>query len=288
MKLSIIIVHYNTPELLQNCIDSINQTSKGVEYEIVVVDNASQKKIDKSSLNIKLIQNKKNLGFAEANNQGIRVAKGEYILLLNSDTIFKDNILSEMITWLSSHKQVGVVSCGLANEDGSLQRNGGSFPNLLTVFFWMFFIEDVPFISQVLPTYHPKPSSHSRDLDWVTGAFMLMSRDAVEDAGLMPEDYFMYTEDVDYCWQFKEKNWRVSYQPKWRIIHLGGKSSKPGTGLVKEFSTMRIFWRKHYPSWQMPLLRFILRFGAFMRMVLFGILHGKESIKIYAQAFRAS
>lgn len=292
MDLSIIIINFNTHALTIGCIESIETHTQGISYEIIVVDNASAKadrlELEKSlkKHNISLIKNSTNVGFAKANNQGIHKSRGDYVLLLNSDTKLNDNLLPSMIDWLKSHPKAGVVSTALKNVDGSGQRNGGFFPNLATVFMWMYFIEDLPILNNFLRTFHPLPSKKTKQLDWVTGAFMLMPRSAIEKAGRMPEEYFMYTEDVDFCYQFKAHGYQVWYLPKFSITHFGGASGKSGLGLVSEFKTLKVFFKKHYPQWQLPILEFLLKSGAFLRMFLFGILKGPEVGKLYEKIYR--
>ncbi len=304
IDLSIIIVNYNTKKLIKDCLQSIINKTKGIDYEIIVVDNASQdgsvewltKQVGKYSF-IKLVKNKKNLGFAPANNQGIKKARGQYILLLNSDTIVKDNLLAEMVAWMEAHPKAGVVTAALINKDGSLQGTGGYFPNLFRVFAWMFFLENIPLVDRLIKPFHPMhPNSpfykgevffkkpHQRD--WVTGAFFLMRKKVVEEVGLMDEDYFMYVEEVDYCWRIKKAGWQVWFLPQWKIVHLGGASSTSEFALLSEYQGIKIFYQKHKPAWQGWLLKWLLKAGAALRFVVYNLLKRKELAAIYVKAFR--
>lgn len=161
IDLSIIIVSFNTRKILQDCIESVLKYKKSINLEIVLVDNNSKDgTVDdfenkdlvysKNKKVIKIIKNNQNFGFAKANNQGIKIAKGKYILLLNSDTLIETNVFSEMVDFLNIHKNAGVVSSMLRNKDGSNQGTGGYFPNLFRVFCWMFFIEDIPFLDKFI------------------------------------------------------------------------------------------------------------------------------------------
>lgn len=303
MDLSIVIVNFKTPELIRTCIKSINENLKGTDAELIIVDNASDDqsfkdlKEIKSKIPIKLIQNRENMGFAKANNQGIKIAKGDYILLLNSDTIVEENIFSEMISWMRNRSDVGIVSCALKNKDGSLQGTGGSFPTLFKVFAWMFFLEDIPFLDYLIGPFHPMHSSSpfykgesqfvkEREKDWVTGAFFLLKKDVIEKVGYFDEDYFMYTEEVDFCFRAKKKGWRVWYLPKWSIIHLGGASSTSEFAIINEYKGVKTYYQKHMPAWQMPFLRIFLKGGAALRILLFGILKGGKVANIYVKAFK--
>ena len=299
MDLSIIIVSYNTKDLLASCIKSVVENTKKIKFEIIVVDNNSKDQSAEvaTKLGAIVLKNKKNLGFAAANNQGFKASHGEYILFLNSDTEIHDNVLGEMVDWMKVNSKVGVSSCALKNKDGSLQATGGFFPSLVSVFSWMT-IQDLPFVDSIIKPFHPYHSKSflgksasfydkSRELDWVTGAFLLTKREVLEAVGGWDESYFMYVEEVDLCFRIKKLGYKVQYLPKWNITHLGGGSSKTSEfALISEYQGMIRFYKKFYPFWQMPILRATLKIGALGRIVLFGILEGRQSAQIYAKAFR--
>jgi len=304
MELSIVIISFNTEKLLKNCLDSILKNTANLRYEIIVVDNASLdasvqvvEKLQKRFKNIKLIKNKENLGFSGANNLGIKVAKGKFILLLNSDTIIHDNLLFEMIGWMQKNPKAGIVSCNLKNKDGSLQGTGGYFPTLSRVFSWMFFLDDIPFLDYIIKPFHPMHEKSpiyrgnhfyrkERQLDWVTGAFMLIRKEVFEDVGYFDEDYFMYTEEVDLCFRAKKAGWEIWYLPNWSITHFGGASSSREFPIISEYKSVKLFYKKHFPAWQFSFLRLFLKCGALLRMVVFGLLKGKDVAKAYAKAFK--
>lgn len=296
--LSIIIVSFNTKELVLSAINSIKKNTKDINLEIIVVDNASTDGSPEAISNlggVKLIRNKNNIGFAGANNQGIRIAKGRYVLLLNSDTIISENLLKEMVLWMDRKSKAGAATCSLKNKDGSIQGTGGFFPTLPRVFSWMT-IQDLPFIDRLIKPFHPAKSKSfagetefykkQRELDWITGAFMLIRKDVFEKAGLFDEDYFMYVEDVDFCYRVKGQNWEIWYLPQWSIIHYGGASGSTRLSVLSEFEGLKKFYKKYYPKWQYPVLRTLLKIGSLGRIMLFGILEGPDSAKIYARAFR--
>ena len=301
IDLTIIIISFNTKELLSNCVESVFEKTRNINYEVIVVDNASKdgsvKALDKrikSPVCIKIIKNKLNVGFASANNQGLRKAQGRYILLLNSDTILKDNVLGEFTHWMDQNLEVGIATCALKNQNGSFQGSGGFFPTLARVFSWMT-IQDIPGVDWVIKPFHPLHSKsfglgsnfyeRQREMDWITGAFFFMRRDVLKQVGLLDENYFMYVEELDYCFRAKKKGWKVYYLPQWEIIHLGGASSTSEFALLSEYKGIKLFYKKYYPAWQFPVLRLLLKFGALGRIILFGILEGPSSAKIYAKAF---
>ncbi len=293
--LSIIIVSFNTEKLTRECIESVVKNTKGISYEFLVMDNISKDgsvKMLKSlsqQFPLTLIENKDNIGFGAANNQGMKRAVGRYLLLLNSDTFVKDNTLGEMVKWMDENPKVGISSCALKNNDGSLQGTGGYFPNLFRVFAWMFFLEDIPYLSRLIKPYHPMhPNSpfykgedffkKPQERDWLTGAFFLFRREVFNDVGYFDKDYFMYVEEIDYAYTAKEKGWQVWFLPEWSITHYGGASGTSEFATLSEYKSLKVFYKKHYPKWQMPLLRLFLRLGALPRLLF--------NFKIYAKAFR--
>jgi GT2 family glycosyltransferase len=305
MDLSIIIVSFNTKKILRDCIESVIKTTKEIKYEIIVVDNDSKDdsvellKLLAKKYPIRVIVNKKNAGFGIANNQGTKIAKGKYILFLNSDTLIKKNVLGEMVLWMEGNSKVGVATCALKNSDGSLQGTGGYFPNLFKVFAWMFFLEDIPLVDRLIKPFHPMHSqsplykgerffkkAHQRD--WVTGAFLLTRKEIFEKVGGFDQDYFMYTEEVDLCWRIKKKGWQIWFLPKWNITHLGGVSSTSEFPILSEYKGVKLFYKKNKPAWQMPLVRLFLKGGAALRIPFFGLIKGKEAAITYAKAFKAA
>lgn len=300
LDLSVIIVSFNTKELLKNCIESVVKNTFGIKYEVVIVDNGSKDgsveflKTLVRTARVKIILNKANIGFGGANNKGLRNAMGEYVLLLNSDTVIHNNVLGEMVEWMRQNTSIGVSSCALKNSDGSIQGTGGYFPTLIRVFSWMT-IQDFPFVDKLISPFHPMHDrsfskgddfyKKERELDWVTGAYMLIRKKTLNGVGYFDSDYFMYTEEVDLCYRIKRAGWKIIYLPKWCITHLSAASSSKENALLGEYKGVKTFYKKHYPSWQYPLLRILLKIGALGRMVLFGLLNGRGGFITYVRAF---
>lgn len=280
LDLSIVIINFNTKKLTQECIASIKRFTSKLTYEIILVENSSEKKEFVKLPGIKIINPGKNLGFTGGNVAGMKLAKGKFVLILNSDTLIHDNVLTEMVSWMDKNPQIGIGSCSLKNKDGSLQSTGGYFPTLLRVFSWMT-IQDLPFVDNFIPPFHPKSTNFyhkEKELDWLTGAFMMIRREVIDQIGYFDEEYFMYTEDTDYCFRARQKGWQVYYNPAWSITHLGGASSTKEFPLLSEFKNVKLFYKKHYPAWQYPILRFLLKLGSLWRIILI-------NPKIYAKAF---
>ena len=305
MDLTIVVINFNTKELTRKCLDSILKNTKNLLYEIVVVDNASTDgsqtfllRLYRKIRFISFIGNKKNLGFAKANNQGARKAKGKFILFLNSDTEIYDNVLGEMCEWMDQKQKVAVSTCALVNKNGTLQGSGGYFPTLPRVFSWMFFIEDIPYLDKLIKPFHPvhmksffykglSQFKKMRSQDWITGAFFLVKRDVFEEVGGFDEDYFMYTEEVDLCFRIKKLGFEVWYLPQWEIVHLGGASSTNEFPILSEFKSVELYYQKNMPRWQYQYLRIFLKCGTVIRALVFGMLSGREAYKLYAKANRA-
>lgn len=300
MKISVIIVSYNTKKLLKECLDSLFEKNKDQNMEVIVVDNAStdgsQLMVKKNFPLVNFLENKENLGFATGNNIGLRRSKGEYALLLNSDTRFVENSIEKMIGFIEKNPKVGIASCQLIYENGEIQPSGGFFPSLWRVLIWMLFIDDLPFIGKYLKSFHPHPPAfYTQDnwyrrehfQDWVTGAFFLIRSKVIKDVGLLDENYFMYVEEMEYCYRAKKAGWEVIYNPITKIVHLGGQSGTSKNALLGEYRGLKYFFRKHKHAWEMIFLRIFLKLGAMFRILLFGIIKGNlEAKEIYVEAFR--
>lgn len=293
--LSIIIVSYNTAEITINCLKSV-LSDKGLELdldkkytdkepstiptEIIVVDNAStdntMARLQGLKTKIKLIKNSQNLGFAKANNQAFEKALGNFVLLLNSDTIIKHSAISQSLIWLSAHPEAGVCTGQLLNKDGTIQPTGGFFPNLLNTFTWCLFLDDLPFANKLIPPIHPHPPQFytkdnfylkDRQLDWVTGAFMLTRKEIIDKTKGFDPNYFMYSEEVEWSYRIKKTfpTLQTWYLIGPQIIHLGGASATNNTDkLLREYLGILHFFKKHKPNLA-KFARISLRLGALLR-----------------------
>lgn len=294
LDLSIITISFNTREILTDCIKSVIKYTKGIDYEILVVDNASTdgsleriKELEKKYPQVKLIDAKANVGFGKANNLGAKNAQGEYLLLLNSDTLVFDNAIKESLDALKKIHQCGVFSCKLLNADKSVQASGGHFPNFGNVFAWQFFIDDLPLIGKLIPSFHPQLGSYNRnrEMDWVTGAFMITPKKVFDTVGGFDENIFMYTEEMEICYRLRQLGFKTVYHNSPAIIHLGGASGGSVFALTSEIKNMIYFWKKHKSSWQLPFIKIFFFFGSLLRLLIFGIIKGDEKARrAYTQA----
>lgn len=269
MKLSIIIVSYNVEELLKKCLSSVKTSTAGIENEIFVVDNDSYDNsasmVKKNFPNVKLIENRSNAGFSKANNQAIKVAKGEYVLILNPDTELLKDTLLKMINYMdTSGPDIAVSTCRVELADGSLDRDcRRSFPTPSRAFFHFSGLSKIFRGSKIFDTYNMGYVSDSdeTELDACVGAFMLIRRNVLKEVGPFDEDYFFYGEDLDLCYRIREKGYKIMYSPITKIIHHKGASSgikkhssqiskatrESKVRAIKESTrAMRLFYDKHY------------------------------------------
>lgn len=284
IDLSVIIVSFNTKKLLNNCLESAQRglTDSSMESEIIVIDNNSQ---DGSVEIIKrnkviLIENKKNVGFGRANNQGARMAKGKYLLFLNSDTLIEKKTLEKMVKFLDRNPDAGIASCQLKNKDGNVQFQGGDLPRLSTVAVWALFLDDLPVLHRLLPSYQlRKEIKKVQEVGWVSGAAMFMRRKCWDEISGFDENLFMYGEDVELCYRAKKNGWRVMINPEASIIHLGKGSGGGRTGwVIGEIKGLLYLFTKHKPAWELPILKLILKLGMRVRWFVFGILGRNEQL----------
>ncbi len=252
--LSIVIVSWNTKDILRDCLVSVYQETKGIEFETIVVDNASH---DGSVGMVKaefpqaiVIENEKNVGFAAANNIGFKIAKGEYVLLLNSDTVVLDGALNKTLDYARQQPELGVISCRILNSDRTIQPNCSMYPSLLNSLFFVTGLYKLFPRSRVFGRAQMTwwDYSDERDVEVLKGCFMLVKAQALREVGDMDEQFFMYSEEVDWCVRFAKAGWKLRFYPGAEIIHLGGASAAKLGGdraLIKDRSTKR-YMRKHW------------------------------------------
>ncbi|MBC7236933.1 MAG: glycosyltransferase family 2 protein [Chloroflexi bacterium] len=261
-NLGIIIVSWNTAELLADCLRSIPSGLDGIEAEIIVVDNGSTDGtldlIAHDFPQIRLLQNHTNVGFARANNQGIG-ALGErnapqYVLLLNSDTVAKSGSLRELVRFMEEHPDVGIVGPRLVRPNGKPQPYGfGHDPSLV-------YLINRGIKALLLKRYlHDWSTDQVQRVDWVSGACLLIRREALSQIGPLDEGFFMYFEDNDWCLRVRQAGWHVIYYPKVEVVHLGGQSlAKNPLARAAYTQSLLHFYNKHYGMLATSALRFAL------------------------------
>ncbi len=283
---SVVILSHNTSKVLKNCLDSLYQFNTGISFETIVIDHNSQDdsvkmltNFQKTHKNFTLVVKKDNPGFGAGCNRAAKIANGKFLVFLNSDTLFIDNVFSSLETKLPSDNNLGIYSLKLLNKDKSFQASGGSFPNLANLFLWQFGVDDIPFLGNIFSSFHPKEtgSVYKKGPDWVTGAFMIIPKDVFEAVGGFDEKIFMYTEEMELAYRISKLGKRVVYDPSERIIHLGGASGGNYLALTSEVKNIIYFWHKHKPAWQLPIAKFFFTVGSLLRLLFFGIIRQNES-----------
>ncbi len=267
IALSIIIINYNTFELTSKCIQSIYNNVEDISYEIILVDNASSEKDAESFKNIfpdiKLIKSEINLGFAKGNNLGIQQAKGKYILLLNSDCELLNNAPLISLRHMESHPDCGISTVRLQYPNGKIQFNCRRFRTIT----WE--------LLEVFPIYILLPKNKREDLmlhhyfsygrkidcDWVWGTYMFFRAETIKrlPEQKLAEDFFMYCEDVLWCWQIKQLGLKITFLPEGRVMHVHkgsntGNSNKINKVILKNHTQ---FMKKIYPDWRWQIFKLI-------------------------------
>jgi GT2 family glycosyltransferase len=309
-RLSIIIVSYNTKELLTKCISSVYDQTRGVEFEIIMVDNNSQdgseKEIQTRFPQVKMIVNEINKGFAAASNQGLKIMIGEYALLLNPDTIIIDNALAKMINFMQKHDEVGILCPKIFEPNGSLQRAAfpppstlqfllsrmdkkGLFSGRLRIFYRRFIDPLLP--AKLSNGYYDQLSRTSGKpfkAGWVSGACLMIRREVIEAIGFLDENLFLFCEDRDWCYRAREKNWDVMLLPEAQIIHYGGQSTQQNLprGIPLYHRAQFYFVGKHLGRPALLALKFLvfweLLAKIFIRGFDFILSKGRRKSKLYA------
>ncbi|HZP83318.1 MAG TPA: glycosyltransferase family 2 protein [Chthonomonadaceae bacterium] len=281
--LSVVILNWNTCKLLEKCLRSLELPQPGLKYEVVVVDNASEdnsrEMVKRLFPRVRLLVNKCNVGFGEGNNAALPHTTGRYVLFLNSDTEVTEGALAAMVRFADSQPDIGILGPKLLNGDGSLQYSCRRYPNLGTGFF-----RNTP-LGRLFPhnrfttdyLYQDWDHNTPRDVDWVSGAALMIRRTLLDQIGGFDTTFFMYCEDVDLCWRANHApleeegcpTWRVTYFPDAIIYHLIGKSTDiVPTRMTYEFHRSQyIFYKKHYAASTPLLLRPLIPVGIGLRAV---------------------
>ena len=296
IKFSIIILSHNTDLDLSRCVESIYKHTESVSFEVLVVDHNSSdnspktiQKLTKQHSNIKSFLRSDNPGFGSGNNFGTRNSAGEYLLFLNSDTLFTYNVLKSILPKLNGTKKLGAYSVCLHNPDGSFQASGGVFPTLSNLILWQLGIDDLPILNKYIPSFHPKKESATYNVgpEWVTGAFLVVPSGVFHSVGGFDENIFMYTEEMELCYRISKLGKKIIYDENESIIHKGGASGGTYLSLTSEVKYIIYFWQKHKPGWQVIPVKLFIFIGSLLRLLFFGIIRQNETYKrSYLEAIR--
>lgn len=254
IEVSICMVSLNCRNVIEDCLLSIYASKPAVKWEIIIVDNASTDTtlhfVETAYPDIKIIRNHKNVGFAQATNQGMQASTGKYILWLNTDTVLQPNTLAQLVQFMTEHPIAGIVSPKVLNRDGTIQnqcRRGfptpwasfGYFSGLATLF------PKSRFFGGYLLTYLDE--NETNEVDAVSGCCLLTRREVLEQVGSIDTHYHSYGEDLDFCAEAKKAGWKVFFYPEAQIIHYGGHGGsgvKPYNSIYQFYRAMLLFYRK--------------------------------------------
>ncbi len=271
MKVSIIILSYNTEKLLELCLASIEKHIE-IPHEIIVVDNASTDTsvpmLKKKFSQVKVIENQQNLGFAKGVNQGAGEAKGEYLWFLNSDAELFQDVASQLVRVMESDNTIGVVGGVLKNRDGSLQRSFSKFYDLMPAALLIFGGDKVELLGY---------TEKDRDVDWVSGGCMMVRADVFRQAQGFDESYFMYLEDMDLCKRIHDLGYRVVIVPSASVMHIGQGSSNRSFAIINIYKGLDLYYKKNKGTVQQLTLRLLLRSKAALAISI-GVLTGKKDL----------
>lgn len=273
---SVIIINYNTPEMTKKVITNLFAQEPEQAFEIILIDNASKKPLSLADLPQKdyiYIKNQENLGFAKAVNQGLAIAKGEYILLLNSDVIITEKTVSNLLEYMDKNPNVGICGPQFFYPDNRPQPSCGNFPTLYREFLRFLMLDKVLgngflfYKNKANQKYFNKPSQ----VDWVSGGCMLIRKKLIEQIGSLDKNYFFGFEDVDFCFRAKEKNWQVIFNPLVKIFHYHAYSSGGKKSTIRHSDELEYFFQKHYPN--KKLERKLAKLMRIIKLLIFKIVY---------------
>jgi len=264
IDLSVVIVNWNVRDLLRRCLDSIFAVGL-VGLEVIVVDNASSDgspdMLSDEFPQVVRIANAENRGFPAANNQGLALARGRFVMTLNPDTEIVADALARMIVYLDGHPQVGALGPQLLNPDGSIQASRRRFPGFATALFESTWLQGVAPRGMLRRFYVEDVSPQAtQGVDWVTGACIAVRREVLAQVGGFDEGFFMYSEELDWCRRIKSAGWKIVYLPEAKVIHHVGRSSEQAvTARHIHFQTSKVrYFRKHHGRIAAGALRALL------------------------------
>ncbi|MBW8034347.1 MAG: glycosyltransferase family 2 protein [Planctomycetes bacterium] len=274
MKLSIIIVSWNVKDDLLACLASLRENPLSQPFELIVIDNDSPDEtvelVKQNYPEVNLIENPNNRGFAKANNQGIELATGQYVLLLNPDTIVHPDSLDILVNFMDDNPDVGACGPKLLNEDGSAQASVRRFPTFRSVLYSHTVCRLLGLFRTQYRKWMMKDFKYDRqtDVDQIMGAAMMCRHSIIDQAGGMDENFFMYFEEIDLCYKIKQAGWRIVFYPEAVISHLGGQSSKQvPLKRIMLFKSMIAYFRIHRGKLAVELFVVVFKFALILRNI---------------------
>ncbi len=276
-QLTVIVVNYNVEYFLDQCLTSVKKASKGLDIETIVVDNASMdgsvELLQTKYTDLNLILNEENVGFSKANNQGIEIAKGKYVLLLNPDTVVEESSFHKVIDYMDAHPDTGGLGVRMIDGRGNfLPESKRGLPRPMVAFYKIFGLSRIFPKSERFGQYHLGHLSEfeTAEIDILSGAFMLMRKDALDKVGALDESFFMYGEDIDLSYRIQKGGYKNVYFPETTIIHYKGESTKKSSVnyVFVFYRAMVIFAKKHFSGNNAWLFSFLINMAIYFRASL--------------------
>lgn len=269
--LSIVLVCWNNKAYLDPCLKSLYDTGMRHSFDIIVVDNGStdgsQQMLAEKYPEVKLIQNNSNLGLGKASNQGIEATQGQYVLLLNNDTIVDGAAFDTMVDFLEQHPKVGAVGGKVLNPDGSVQSCYNYFSSLGEEFLIATRLGEL-----IRPGYPAVMNGNKIEpVDWLTSACLMVRRTTLDEVGLLDENYFIYGDEADLQFRIKKAGWEIYYLPDATTIHYGGRSMTRWPRRKLVYRGKMLFYKNHYGPLKTGLLRVMLGIISFVKMIYWSI-----------------
>jgi len=294
MRLSIIIVSWNVCDDLVQCLQSIKRYPPAFLYEIVVVDNHSSddtaNRIISEFPDVRLIVNAENLGFAAANNIGIQEAKGEYLLILNPDTLVLPHSIDLLIRFMDSHPDVGICGPQVLNSDRTIQSSARMYPTFQSIFYRFTIFKYLGLFRRHFYLWTMRDFDHNsmRDVEQLTGAALMTRSYLVKKLHGFDTQFFIYYEEVDLCKRVSMAGYRVVFYPEPQIIHSGGRSAKQVPAKVKliMLTSLIFYLRKYYSGRINQLLIFLFKVGVFTRQIAELLIYGIATLLSLTDSFR--
>lgn len=295
MQLTVVIVSWNTRDLLAACLNSLRNELYGLAAEVYVVDNdsadGSAEMVAREFPWVRLIANESNRGFAAANNQVFAVARGEKLLLLNPDTEVRPGAVRTLMRILDAQPDIAVVAPQLLNTDGSIQRSCRQFPTFLAMFYELLGMSKLFPNSKQFGQYKMLDFGHdyAREVDQPEGACLMLRKKLLEEVGTLDEGYFMLFEEVDWCYRIKQSGGRIWFTPEAQVVHHYGQSIKQVKAkmILSSHRGLIRFWRKHYRQGRMWLDPFVaagLMALAYVRIAAYRLRNAGKSQPVPVQS----
>lgn len=287
-SVAVSVINYNSEENLRKLLKKI--FAQSYKVDIWLVDNDSPdkggKRLKKGFPKINLIESKENDGFAKGHNLALRKIKTDYTLIINPDVEVPEGAIGEMANFMEKHPSCGVSSCRIVDYDNKLQSNGGDLPFGGPLLVWSFNLEMFPAVEKLLGNFHRTQKEYykqTRVVGWVGGTFMFIRNEILEKTGYLPEKYFMYFEDVHFCYRVQKEGFKVMLNPEVTIRHQGGASSKdPRLAQFKgEWVGLEKFYHQQIGILGLLLIKLLAYVSIFVRVIAFGLIGKLNISKVY-------